>query len=246
MPDSDGMSASHFILMIEHEASTTETLATRLVRLGVEPIRVPDLAEAIAAVKSRQYAFGAVLLPSDLPGKLVRKAMKSMRRREPMLPAMAYGKKPDERQAAALRAAGVLLALWDGYDETVLRFQLNRLVAGDASSADRGARRVPTHLPVRIQVGGREKVGMLYSLSQGGCFIETPRASMDGARLRVLVTLGETPLELDGLVVFANVPGNLQRPNLPLGMGVRFVDLPAEAGCTISDFVQARHHALEV
>jgi hypothetical protein len=240
------MQASHFILMIESNADQGEKLATQLVRLGVEPIRVADLAEAIASVKSKQYAFGAVILPSDLPGKLVHKAMKSMRRREPVLPAMAYGKVPDTAQAKRLRRAGVLLALWDGYDEGMLRFQLNRLVAGDGQSSMRKSRRAPTHTPVRVLVGGREKDGVLYSLSEGGCFIESPRASMDGARLTLLFDLAGQPLELDGVVAFANVPGNLQRPNLPLGMGVRWKDMDRGAQDQISQFVRDRMSALEV
>ena len=99
------------------------------------------------------------------------------------------------------------------------RFQLNRLVSGDAQNTVRSSRRAPTHTPVRIFVGGREKNGTLYSLSEGGCFIDSPRASMDGARLRLVFELDGAELELSGLVAFANVPGNLQRPNLPLGMG---------------------------
>ena len=232
--------------MIESESNRTETLATRLVRLGVEPIRVSDLAEAVAMVKSRQYAFGGVMLPSDLPGKLVHKAMKSMRRREPILPAMAYGKIPEPKQAKLLRGARVLLALWENYDEGMLRFQLNRLVASDTLSTARGSRRAPTHTPVRVMVGGREKDGVLYSLSAGGCFIESPRASMDGAQLKLLFELDEDAFELDGTVVFANAPGNLQRPNLPLGMGIRFKNLAPGAIDRIQQFIQLRMDVLEV
>ena len=221
-------------------------LATQLVRLGVEPIRVADLAEAVETVKSKQYVFGALLLPVDLTPKLVHKALKSMRRREPMLSAMAYGKAPDESQASQLRRAGVMLALWDGYDEALLRFQVNRLVSGDSQSAARESRRAPVHFPVRIVVGGREKVGHIESLSEGGCFIETPRASMDGARLLLLFEIEGNAFELDGVVVFANVPGNLQRPNLPLGMGVRWKDLSAGDRTAIAEFVRDRMRALEV
>lgn len=221
-------------------------LATQLVRLGVEPIRVADLAEAVDTVKSKQYAFGALLLPVDLPPKIVYKALKSMRRREPVLPAMAYGKAPDESQASLLRRAGVMLALWDGYDETLLRFQINRLVSGDTQSAARESRRAPVHLPVRIVVGGREKVGRIESLSEGGCFIETPRASMDGAPLTLLFEIEGNMFEVDGTVVFANVPGNLQRPNLPLGMGVRWNGIADGDRTAIAEFVRERMRALEV
>lgn len=240
------MSASHFILLIEDETLRVERLAAQLVRLGVEPIRVADLAEAVATVKSRDYSFGAVFLPSTLPGKLVHKALKSMRRREPVLPALAYGKVPDSAQAEQLRRAGVLLSLWEGYDEGMLRFQLNRLVSGETQSVERSARRAPTHVPTRVIVGGREKEGILYSLSTGGCFIETPRASMDGARLQLIFALEDHTFELNGVVIFANVPGNLQRPNLPLGMGVRFLDLPPGVHDRLAEFVQRRVRSLEV
>lgn len=240
------MPASHFFLMIESDPNLSESLATQLVRMGVEPIRVADLAEAVATVKSKQYAFAGLLLPSDLPTKIVDKAMKSMRRREPILPAMAYGKCPDPAQAKGLRGAGVLLALWDGYDEGILRFQVNRMVSGEAQSGVRRSRRAPTHTAVRVTVGGREKSGLLYSVSTGGCFIETSRASMDGARLNMMFELADYTFELEGVVVFANVPGNLQRPNLPLGMGVRFTKVPESSKDRLNDFIRERMESLEV
>ncbi|MCR9093346.1 MAG: PilZ domain-containing protein [bacterium] len=240
------MPASHFLLLVESDPERTESLAAGLVRLGVEPIRVPDLADAVATVKAKEYAIAAILVPSDANGSDLRKALKSMRRREPVMPAMAYGKAPEGKQAAALRDAGVLLALWDDYDEAMLRFQANRLLSGDTQSSARRSRRVPMAAPVRVRVGTREKDGVLYSLSEGGCFIETPRASMDGARLTLHFELEERPYELTGEVVFANVPGNLQRPNLPLGMGVRFDPIPETALGSLEQFIQRRAEALEI
>jgi len=238
--------ASHFILMIESGPSDSDLLATQLVRIGIEPIRVDDLASAVETVKSKEYAIRAVLVPSGLPGKAILKAMKSMRRREPILPAMVYGKIPNAAERKILQKAGILLALWDGYDEGMLRFQINRLVAGDGKHSIRHSRRAPVHLPVRVVVGGREKQGTLYSVSVGGCFIETPRASMDGARLQLSFQLGEIGFAVDGTVAFSNVPGNLQRPNLPLGMGVRFDELPEEAHAAMADFIRDRINALEI
>lgn len=240
------MSRSHFILLIELDPDLTGTLAAQLIGLGVEPIRVSNLDQAIDIVKAREYKISAVLVPSALPGKDVRAAMKSMRRREPALSAMAYGKIPDPTQRKLLRRAGVFLSLWDGYDFGVLRFQINRLVSTEHQHAARNSRRVPIHLPVRVLVGGREKEGILYSLSEGGCFVEMPRASMDGARLRMVFALEQREFELKGLVVFANVPGNLQRPNLPLGMGIRFDPIPDSLRKALVVFIQERLNALEV
>ena len=245
-PETGSMPASHFILLIDSDPNRSDAIATQLVRLGVEPIRVDDLADAVGLVKAWEYAIEAIILPSDLPSGPVHKALKSMRRRQPVLPAMAYGKAPEGKQAKALRDAGVLLALWDGYDEAMLRFQLNRLIAGETPSVVRGSRRAPTHLPVRVSVGGREKEGTLDSLAEGGCFIASPRASMDGARLTISFELEDWRFELPGVVVFANVPGNLQRPNLPLGMGVRFGEMPAASRDRLKRFIQKRMETLEI
>ena len=116
MPDPMGMSTSHFVLLIESDQNQMGSLAAQLVHLGVEPIRVSDLDEATEVVNSGQYAVSGVLVPSDIPGKEVLKALKSMRRREPVLPCMAYGKAPERTQRKLLHRAGVLLSLWDGYD----------------------------------------------------------------------------------------------------------------------------------
>lgn len=240
------MPTSHFILLIEPDPHRTEALAAQLIRLGVEPVRVSDLAEAVAVVRARSHVFAGVLVPTALPAALVAKALSTMRAVEPVLPAMAYGKAPDASHRKALRQAGVLLALWDGYDEGMLRFQINRLTSGEQISSARATRRAPAHARVRILVGGREKPGVLYSLSEGGCFVETPRASMDGARLRVLFELEGAPFELDGTVAFANVPGNLQRPNLPLGMGIEFAAPDPGTARSIAHAIRARLEALEV
>jgi hypothetical protein len=241
------VSTSHFVLLIENTApSGSHSLAAGLVRLGIEPIRVPDLEQAVEMVKSREYAIRAVLLPSDLPGAHVRKALKSMRRREPVLPALVYGKVPDNGQRKQLLKADVLLSLWEGYDEGMLRFQMNRLVSGDTHASVRGSRRAPAHVPVRMLIGGREKSGTLYSVSEGGCFIETTRASMDSARLHMIFSLANIGYALDGTVAFSNVPGNLQRPNLPLGMGVRFNEVPEKARWQLADFIRERMDSLEV
>ena len=62
------MSASHFILLVEDERTGSEALAKNLVRLGIEPIRVDDLAQATELVKSKEYTIEGILLPTYLPG----------------------------------------------------------------------------------------------------------------------------------------------------------------------------------
>jgi uncharacterized protein (TIGR02266 family) len=87
---------------------------------------------------------------------------------------------------------------------------------------------------------------MVYNLSPGGAFLQTNRASMNGAHVEVELQLPEGPIAARGEVIFANVPGNLQRPNLPLGMGVRFEDLDPASRKKILSYVKQRVTELEV
>ena len=62
------MSISHFILLVETDPALTDTLTAQLVRLGIEPIRVAGLDEAVDVIKSKQYAVCAVVVPSTISG----------------------------------------------------------------------------------------------------------------------------------------------------------------------------------
>lgn len=240
------MPTSHFILLIELDPHRTSALAAQLVRMGIEPVLAADLAEAKTLVRPRSFSFSAVLIPGNLPPQAIDETLRALREVEAVLPAMAYGKTPDPIQRKHLRQAGVHLALWDGYDDTILRFQINRLIASDRLSTARTSRRAPMVGPVVVLVGGREKPGTLFSVSEGGCFVETSRASMDGARVRVQFAVDGFPFDLAGTVAFANVPGNLQRPNLPLGMGISFDAIDEPTRSLIGQLIEKRLTALDV
>jgi hypothetical protein len=87
---------------------------------------------------------------------------------------------------------------------------------------------------------------MLYNLSTTGAFIETSRPNMPGGRITLTIEFPDGPVETLAQVVFANVPGNLQRPNLPLGMGVRFAGTAAAAAERVAKFVAERTRAYEL
>jgi hypothetical protein len=77
---------------------------------------------------------------------------------------------------------------------------------------------------VTIRAGGRRKEARLYNLSQRGAFLETARPSMVGAEIEVGFQLPDGPSSLPASVLHTNVTGNLRRPHLPIGMGIRFTD----------------------
>jgi hypothetical protein len=69
-------------------------------------------------------------------------------------------------------------------------------------------------------------VAVVCNLSTLGAYLATPRPAMRGGTLRIEVPLDEGEVEAQGLVMWNNVPGNLRRTNVPVGMGVasRLVD----------------------
>lgn len=236
------------IILIEGSDGGMATLAERIRSFDVEPNRVANLDSAAALVATQRQSFCVVMIPTDFHHEKLKKALK------PIAKASAHsevffvsvGRQPTASQRKMLRAAGLKLALWEPYDEGTLRFQLNRALGGDRDHHQRRTLRVPTYLLARVFVGGRTKDAVVYSLSEGGAFLETQRASMEGAQVEVELRLPTGPIRTHGEVLFSNVPGNLQRPNLPLGMGLRFTALSVAETKQIKDFVAARYAELTV
>jgi hypothetical protein len=69
---------------------------------------------------------------------------------------------------------------------------------------------------------------------------------MGGAEVDLELRLPGRPVTLRAEVVFTNLPGNLQRENLPLGMGVRFLELSPETEAILRDYLKERSAALLV
>lgn len=161
--------------------------------------------------------------------------------------AIAFGpERPEPARRRRLAEAGVALGLFGETDDAALRFQANRafLRLRPRGRARRDLR-APGRGLVRVRGGGREKSARPYSLSTGGAFLETPRPSLRGARVELELDLAEACARpaLRAEVVHTNVPGNLRRPGLPAGMGVRFEDAGAAREALEAE-VHARSAAL--
>lgn len=236
------------IILIEGSDGGITTLAERLRSFDVEPVRVANLDSAESLVESTRQPFCVVMIPTDFHHDRLKKALKSLcganSTTEVML--VSVGRHPTPTQRKELKGAGMKLALWEPYDEGTLRFQLNRALGGDRDHHKRRTLRVPTYLLARVFIAGRTKDAVVYSLSEGGAFLETQRASMEGARIDVELRLPGGAIEAKGEVLFSNVPGNLQRPNLPLGMGLRFTEISSGDTKRIREFVHTRYAELNV
>lgn len=236
------------VILIEGSDGGITTLSERLRSFDVEPIRVANLESAEALVAAQHQPFCVVMIPTDYHHDKLKKVLRPIATASAHSEVMfvSVGRHPTPSHRKLLRAAGVKLALWEPYDEGTLRFQLNRALGGDRDHHHRRTLRVPTYLLARIFIGGRTKDAVVYSLSEGGAFLETQRASMEGAQVEVELRLPMGAIRVHGEVLFSNVPGNLQRPNLPLGMGLRFTRISAADTKTIKEFVTARYGELNV
>jgi hypothetical protein len=149
-----------------------------------------------------------------------------------------------------LREAGAELALWDPLDDHTLRFQVNSALArGGAPNLPRRALRVPTHWPVQVRMGARTRPAHVYSVSTRGAFLATAGPALRRSLVHVTLPLHDDagePLRVAGEVVATNVPGNLRRRNLPLGMGVRFLGLGPNAERTLQRYADERARDLAV
>jgi hypothetical protein len=224
-------------------------LATRARRVGFRVLRAKTPEEAREALRDGRHAVGAVLIPPDLVAPDLRLALQGFRElvTERELKVLVGGPRPSEPELRRLREAGAELALFEPIDDHTLRFQLNRAVAGrDTGAAERRAVRVPTDWPVRVRMGGREKPARVYCVSSTGAYLATSRPSFRGSLLYVSMPLPSGPVDLAGRVVMTNVPGNLVRENLPLGMAVQFTGLPLDVEDSLREFTERQATTLRV
>jgi hypothetical protein len=236
------------MLVLEALDGASQKLAERMLPLGVEPVIVSNVADAVSILDERRVLITAVLFPTDGSTQNLKKDVRTLRTAGPAtgLIFVSYGTPPHSSERKKLRSAGLSIGLWEPYDDATLRFQLNRALTGDRDEHMRAKTRVPTYMLARICVGERTKDAIVYSLSEGGAFLETPRASMDGAQLEVELRLPDGPIRLKSTVIYSNVPGNLQRPNIPLGMGVTFESVSDSEASQIGRFVNQRLSDLNV
>jgi CheY-like chemotaxis protein len=237
------------VLLVDAGADALEDLAARLRGLGYRAVRAKSVEEALAVLADERFVVGAALVPPDLPALDLERALRAFRTAQPdeTFSLVAVGRRPDADQRARMRRAGVEWALWRPVDDHTLRFQVNRALAGGGPIvSNRRALRVPTNWPVKLALGPREKPANLYCLSACGAYLTTSRPSMPRALLHVSLPLPEGDVRVAGRVVLTNVPGNLAKAGLPVGMAVSFTGHPPETERLITAWAEERAEALRV
>jgi len=239
------------LLLVDAGPSSMEALSLRLRQMDFHVVRAKTADRALESLADARYRVGVVVIPPDLPVLDLERSLRAFRSvepdRVPVLPIVVFGERPNADQRGRLRRAGVDYGLWTPIEDNTLRFQINRALAGGGPAVSgRRAPRVPTNWPVSVLAGGREKPAKVYSISACGAYLATPRPSMPKALVHLTLPLPDGDLRVAGEVMATNVPGNLVKRNLPIGMAVRWRGLDATAQGRIQSFVRERDDRLRL
>ena len=218
------------VLVIGGHATPLSSLAERTRRLGYRVVRAKTALDALELADERGYRFGTALVEPSLSVVDLKRALAELRERSDSdgLVFIATGNQPDAEGREQLRRAAVDLALWEPVGSHALRFQLNRALSGERDGWLRAELRVPTEISAKIWNAGREKLASIYSLSNGGAFLETACPCLRGAEIAIELPLPRGAVTVAARVLYTNVPGNLHSGRLPNGMGIRFTDASTE------------------
>jgi hypothetical protein len=236
------------VLFVDCGSHPLLDLATRARRVGFRVLRAKTPEDAREALRDGRHAVGAVVIPPDLVAPDLGVALRSFRELVPErdLSVLVAGPRPDAQECHRLRTAGAELALFEPLDDHTLRFQLNRASADAARASGRRAERVPADWPIRIRMGGREKPARVYCVSATGAYLATSRPSFRGSLLYLTLPLPGGSIDVAGRVVMTNVPGNLVKDSLPLGMAIQFTGLALDAEDSLREFAEQQAGTLRV
>jgi uncharacterized protein (TIGR02266 family) len=111
-----------------------------------------------------------------------------------------------------------------------------------AEPAVRNAERLALEVKVDLESDHNFYTGLTQNISAGGLFVATHELRRIGDRIKVTFTLpGSTaPLAVETEVRWIRENSSLYRGDGVTGMGVRFIDLPADAKREIVRFLESR------
>jgi uncharacterized protein (TIGR02266 family) len=117
----------------------------------------------------------------------------------------------------------------------------SRAVDTEPSDDRRAEPRIELEVEVGLETDHNFYTGLTQDISSGGLFIATSVIYHVGDRLRVRFSLpGQTePITAEAEVRWVRDP-RAMKTDSPEGIGLRFVELPAEAKTEISEFLSRR------
>lgn len=207
-------------------ARRTRHLSGYLLILGYRSVPAEDLPGALRALAANPgIRVGMLAGDHDLPDASAVLAEIRDPARDHLIWAL-FGMRPSDDDTPALRRAGVRFLLADPFTDEELRFVLNEAHHADAQDAPRLEERVPASFRARVVTKTGERVAHVCNLSMTGAYLATPRPTLRGGIVELHLPLEPGEVAVQVQVVWNNVPGNLRRPHAPIGMGVRFIQMP--------------------
>jgi hypothetical protein len=215
------------LLLLDYRAAGAKNVAAalRILALASPPIRVGllacdhGLADPAAALREI-----ATLSPHPLQW-------------------IAIGLRPDASEIEKLRDAGVHFSLFDPFSDEELRFVVREAHHAGSPEARRIEQRVPTLIRARVTTKTGERVAVVCNVSALGAYLATPRPAMRGGTVQVELPFDTGAVEVQADVIWNNVPGNLRRSNLPVGMGVNFTGVSPAAAVALARYIAERAKA---
>ncbi len=243
------MSSPSELLLIDAGQQPMHLLTARLKRLGYRalPVKTPD--EAREALIDPRHRVGAVVIPPDLAATNLRGALDSLRGlgRIDDLTFLVAGVRPGPEGCETLREAGVRFGLWEPVDAHTLRFLVNySLACPEEIQRERSGLRVPADWSVQVRTAQRSKGARVYSISSTGAYLATDRPMLRKSLVHLSLPLPSGAIQTAARVVMTNVPGNLQRANLPIGMGVVFTGTTVDDEALLASYAEERFRTLEL
>ena len=231
-------------VLILGPAERSRFLSGHLLLLNYRAAGAKDVAAALRMLALASPPISVCLLASDHGLADSPAALREIAALSPHpLQWIAIGRRPDASEIETLRDAGVHFTLFDPFSDEELRYVVSEAHRAGSPEILRIEQRVPTLVRARVTTKTGERVAVVCNLSTLGAYLATPRPAMRGGTLQVQLPLLEGEIEIEGLVMWNNVPGNLRRPNVPVGMGVRFTEVSTDATAALERYIKEREKA---
>jgi diguanylate cyclase (GGDEF)-like protein len=226
------------VLLVDDAQQSLGMMALRLIRLGFDLHYATTVEEADHFVSEERDTLQLVLTApgGDLEGVgMLRSRLSNAR--QCSVPLIVMGERPGEDRRAAIRDAGATWVMWAPFEDGEMSFLLHAAIESSDLPGHRAEQRVPVNENVWLRVGQVRHVGVLTTLSIGGCFIETAAAPEPGTWMRLDFELPGCPIRVFGEVVYRRATGGVSG-ELCDGVGVQFSDLDKPSETAIHKLVE--------
>jgi hypothetical protein len=236
------VTATSYALILDDEEASLGRVALRMLRAGIQVLHAKGLHEAWLLGEQERDRVRALLFPTSVRLEDVVTLSQRLERdgKEGSLRLVAIGPEPEPAARDRLREAGVDWGVWNPDDDSALRFVVNTALSLPREIVPRQEPCAVTALDAQLQVGTERKGVEVHVLSARGAFLATPRPPGENSTVTLQIQLPKGAIRAQGRVVYCNTAAERRSPDLPVGAGVVFTELDAEAEKRVRAFVHSQ------